>query len=53
MLHFDVEIAHIRCLGEGEHNVHRDLKAEIDQKQYMKLHVGESLETNAKLFSRF
>ena len=53
MLDFDVEIAHIRRLSEREHNVHRNLKAEIDQKQYMQLHVRESLETYAELFLRF
>ena len=53
MLDFDVEIPHIRCLGEGKHNVHRNLKAEIYKKQDMKLHVGEGLKTYAKLFLRF
>ena len=50
MLDFDVEIAHIRRFGEGKHNVHRNLKAEINEKQDMELHVGECLKSNAELF---
>ena len=53
MFDLDVEIAHIRRLGEREHNVHWDLKAQINKKQDMKLHIGESLKAYAELILRF